>query len=130
MYPLIEVILIALRAIMSGAEAWEDYGHAQQSWLQRCIPLAKGIPRHDVFRRVFCRLIPQDIERCFMTWVQDMKRARGREVIAVEGKTMRGSADKQGGIKGAHLVKAWATENRMVVVPMKPEDQVGVERRP
>lgn len=102
LYPLIEVILIALLAVMSG-EDMEDYGNAKRSWLKRFIALEKGIPGHDVFRRVFCRLIPQEIERRFMAWVHDLKLDREREVIAADGKTMRGSVDTQGGIKAARL---------------------------
>jgi hypothetical protein len=105
---------------MNGAE---DYGHAKQSWLKRFIALANGIPGHNVFRRVFCRLIPQEIGRCFMAWMHYLKMDIDREVIAVDGKTMKGSVDKQGGIKAAYLVSAWATENRMVLVQMKTDDK-------
>jgi predicted transposase YbfD/YdcC len=126
LYPLIEVILIALLALMSGAEGWEDmqdYGNAKLWWLKRFLPLENGIPGHDVFRRVFCRLIPQQIERCFMAWVHELKMDIKREVIAVDGKTMRGSVGKQAGIKAAHMVSAWATENRLVLAQVKTEDK-------
>ena len=104
LYPLIEVILIALLAIMSGGEGWEDmedYGHAKEAWLRRFVPLVNGIPGHDVFRRVFCRLNPDQISRCFMAWVHDMRIDIDREVIAIDGKTMKGSLNRQGGIKAA-----------------------------
>jgi predicted transposase YbfD/YdcC len=126
LYPLIEVILIALPAVMSGAEGWEDredYGNAKLSWLKRFIPLANGIPGHDVFRRVFCRLIPQETGRRFMAWASGLKMDIGREVIAAGGKTMRGSVSEQAGIKAAHVVSAWATENRLVLAQVKTSDK-------
>ncbi|MDR2096146.1 MAG: transposase family protein [Treponema sp.] len=64
LYPLIEVIVIVLLTIMNGGEGWEDmedYGTAKETWLRRFLPLVHGIPGHDVFRRVFVRLIPQNL---------------------------------------------------------------------
>ncbi|MDR2245402.1 MAG: ISAs1 family transposase, partial [Treponema sp.] len=71
-YPLIEVIVITLLAVMAFAKGWEDielYGKAKKAWLKQFLPLEHGIPKHDVYRRVFNRLNPRDIERCFMAWV-------------------------------------------------------------
>ncbi|MDR0758667.1 MAG: ISAs1 family transposase [Treponema sp.] len=58
-----------------------------------------------------------------MAWVQELRLDRDREVIAVDGKRMRGSVDKQGGIKAAHRVSAWAMENRMVLARVKTDDK-------
>jgi hypothetical protein len=54
---------------------------------QQFLPLKQGIPKHDVFRRVFIRLIPEQIEQCFMAWVADLHVPIGRQVFAVDGKT-------------------------------------------
>jgi hypothetical protein len=72
-YPLIEVIVITLLAVMAFARGWEDielYGKTKETWLKQLLPLKHGIPKHDVYRRVFNRLNPKDIERCFMAWVR------------------------------------------------------------
>jgi hypothetical protein len=56
LYPLIEIIVINLLAVMAFAEGWEDiekYGKAKESWLRKFLPLKNGIPHHDVYRRVF-----------------------------------------------------------------------------
>ena len=126
LYPPIAVILMALLAVMSGGEGREDkedYGHAKEAWLRRFVPPVNGIPGHDVFRRVCSRLNPDRIPHCFMAWVHDMKIAIDREVRAIDGKTMKGSVDRQGGIKAAHRVSAWASENRLVLAQVKTEEK-------
>jgi hypothetical protein len=82
-YPLIEVIVITLPAVMAFAKGWEDielYGETRKAWLKRFLPLEHGIPKHDVYRRVFNRLNPVEIERCFMAWVRAIKQDKEREV--------------------------------------------------
>jgi len=78
-YPLIEVIVITILAIMASAEGWEDietYGLAKKTWLKKFLPLNNGIPKHDVYRRVFNCLHPQAIEQCCMAWVRDIRPPR------------------------------------------------------
>jgi predicted transposase YbfD/YdcC len=126
LYPLIEVIVIALLAIMSGAEGWEDmedYGNAKAWWLQQFLPLKNGIPKHDVFRRVFIRLIPEQIEQCFRAWVADLHMPIDRQVFAVDGKTIRGSLNKRADVKAAHIVSVWAAENRLVLAQTKVDEK-------
>ncbi|MDR3301479.1 MAG: ISAs1 family transposase, partial [Spirochaetaceae bacterium] len=79
-------------ALMSFARGWEDiqrYREAKREWLGKFLKLEHGIPQHDVYRRVFCALKPKLIENCFMEWVRAIKRNVDREVIAIDGKTVR-----------------------------------------
>jgi hypothetical protein len=125
-YPLIEVIVITLLPVMAFAKGWEDielYGKAKKAWLKRFLPLKHGIPKHDVYRRVFNRLNPRDIERCFMAWVRAIQQDTEREVIAIDGKTVRGSFNTRQGSKALHLVSAWATGNRLVFAQVKTEEK-------
>jgi hypothetical protein len=130
-YPLIEVIVITLLALMAFAKGWEDielYGKTKEAWLKQFLPLKNGIPKHDVYRRVFNRLDPREIERCFMAWVRAIKRDKEREIAdyksdAVDGKTVRGSFNTRQGSKAIHLVSAWATENRLVFAQVKTEEK-------
>ena len=125
-YPLIEVIVITLLAVMAFAEGWEDiekYGKAKEGWLKKFLPLQHGIPKHDVYRRVFIRLKPEAISSCFMEWVRAIKRDIQREVIAIDGKTIRGSFNTRTEQKAIHLVSAWATENRLVFAQVKTEEK-------
>jgi predicted transposase YbfD/YdcC len=124
-YPLIEVIIITLLAVMAFAQGWEDierFGIAKKVWLSKFLKLENGIPKHDVYRRVFCMLKPKAVEQCFMNWVRAVKNNYDREVIAIDGKTVRGSFNAQTGSKAIHLVSAWATENKLVFGQVKTED--------
>jgi hypothetical protein len=114
---LLEVIVITLPAVMAYAEGWEDiekYGKAKERWLKKFLPLQHGIPKHDVYRRVFTRLKPEAVSSCFMEWVRAIKQDLTREGITIDGKTVRGSFNTRTGQKAIHLVSAWATENRLV----------------
>jgi predicted transposase YbfD/YdcC len=126
LYPLIEVIVITLLAVMAFAKGWEDiqrYGKAKRKWLSKFLELKEGIPPHDVYRRVFSRLNPAEIEKCFMNWVRDIKKDYERELIAIDGKTVRGSFNAKDGSKAIHLVSAWATKNRLVFGQLKTEEK-------
>jgi len=125
-YPLIEVIVITILAVMAFAEGWEDieaYGLAKQAWLKKFLALHNGIPKHDVYRRVFSRLHPTAMEQCFMAWVRDIKQDAAQEIIAVDGKSVRGSFNSQLDASPLHLVSAWATSNRLVLAQVKTQDK-------
>ena len=125
-YPLIEVIVITVLAVMAFAEGWEDietYGLAKQQWLRQFLPLRNGIPKHDVYRRVFIRLQPDAIEQCFMAWVRDLRQQVGQEIIAIDGKTVKGSFNSRTETSPLHLVSAWATENRLTLAQVRTQDK-------
>jgi predicted transposase YbfD/YdcC len=125
-YPLLELIVITILAIIAGAEGWEDietYGKAKHTWLGKFLPLLNGIPKHDVYRRVFNRLSPAAVEQCFMAWIRDIKQEKPREIIAIDGKTVRGSFDSRTQSSALHMVSAWATQNRLVLAQVKTENK-------
>ncbi|MDR0399748.1 MAG: ISAs1 family transposase, partial [Treponema sp.] len=93
LYPLHEVIAITILAIIAMAQGWEDierYGKAKRAWLGKFLSLEHRIPHHDVYRRVMGRIKPEEIEQCFMNWVRAVKKEYEREIIAIDGKTVRG----------------------------------------
>ena len=130
-YPLIEVIVITFLAVMSGADGWESierYGVMRKKWLYKFLPLKEGIPKHDVYRRVLCAIKSELLEACFMNWVRDITQDIRREVIAIDGKTVRGMATKSHFKAGTeaktiHLVSAWATENQLVFAQIQTEEK-------
>ncbi len=112
-HPLIDMIVIAIAGVLCGADGWVEiaqFGRAKRAWLEQFLELPNGIPAHDTFGRVFGLLQPQAFEACFRAWVQTL-----REVIAVDGKTLRRSHDRGKGRAALHLVSAWATANRVVL---------------
>ena len=130
-YPLIEVIVIAFLAVMSGADGWESierYGMMRKKWLGKFLELKEGIPKHDVYRRVLCAIRSELLESCFMNWVRDIKQDIKREVIAIDGKTVRGMATEsrfKAGTeaKAIHPVSARATENRLVFTQVQTDEK-------
>jgi predicted transposase YbfD/YdcC len=123
-YPLYEVIAITLLAVMSFAHGWEDieaYAKTKKEWLSRFLPLDKGIPKHDVYRRVFTCLDSKLIERCFMAWVRDIKKNLDGEIIAIDGKSIKGTFNAASG-KCVHLVSAWACANKLVFAQVKTDE--------
>lgn len=117
-HKLIDIITIAICAVICGAENWvsiETYGQAKHQWLQQFLELPNGIPSHDTFARLFARIDPQQFQSCFLSWVKSASKITEGEVIAIDGKTLRHSYD-QGADKGAiHMVSAWATASRLVL---------------
>jgi predicted transposase YbfD/YdcC len=123
---LTDIITIAMLAVIAGAEGWEDieeYGISKQEWLKTFLQLPFGIPSPDTFRRVFERINPKEFEQCFRQWVQSLVEKLGVEVVAIDGKTHRGSYDRESKLKALHTVSAWSSEHRLVLGQVKVSDK-------
>ena len=119
-----EILLIAIAAVLSGAESWndiEDYGESKQDWLATFLQLPGGIPSHDTFNRVFAALDPQELEKGFVAWVTSIARLTAGEVIAIDGKALKGT--RQAGKALVHLVSAWANGNNLALAQRKVDDK-------
>jgi hypothetical protein len=113
-----EILIIAILAVIAGAEGWEDienYGISKQKWLEQFLELPNGIPSDDTFRRVFERINPEALEQSLAKWLTLLMGSLQQEVIPIDGKTVRGSYDRNQGVKALHLVTAWASEQRLVL---------------
>ena len=111
-HQLIDILVIAVCAVIACAESWEDialYGRSKQAWLKTFLALPNGIPSHDTFRRVFMLIDPDAFEVCFTRWVQSWARGVEREVVAVDGKTVRRSGSRRHDHGPLHVVSAWAS---------------------
>ena len=120
-----EILLIAIAAILSGASGWneiENYGKAKIDWLRSFLTLASGIPSHDTFNRVFAALDPHELEKGFAAWVTSIARLTVGEVVAIDGKALRGTRQADGKAI-VHLVSAWASANNLVLAQRKVEDK-------
>jgi len=115
---LTDIITIAILAVIAGAQGWEDieeYGLNKQEWLETFLELPFGIPSPDTFRRVFEKINPKEFEQCFRQWVQSLVEKLGVEVVAIDGKTHRGSYDRASQLKALHTVSAWSSQHRLVL---------------
>ena len=117
-HQLVDIIIIALLAVLAGADGWDSlatYGQAKQAWLETFLSLPHGIPSHDTFRRVLIQLDPKQLEARFQDWMGCLLHKLGRDVVAIDGKHLRGSYDRGHGLKPLALVSAWSTEHRLVL---------------
>lgn len=115
---LLDVITIALCAVICGADTWVDvaeFGRSKESWLRTFLALPNGIPSHDTFGRVFAALDPTAFERAFLGWVQALAETTAGEVVAIDGKTLRRTHDRTHDTGPLHLVSAWASANRVIL---------------
>ena len=101
----------------------ENYGLSKQRWLEEFLSLPNGIPGHDTFRRVFQRINPQVFERCFVKWVGTLVQTLGAQVVPIDGKTLRGSYDREQHQGALQVVSAWASEQRLVLAQLKVADK-------
>lgn len=123
---LVDIVAIAILAVLSGADdmvAIETYGKAKQSWLETFLALPNGIPSHDTFSRVLALLDPQQLHQCFLSWVQHLTEQLAIHLIHIDGKTARGSYDRETSLKALHTVSAWASEHHLVLAQHRVESQ-------
>jgi predicted transposase YbfD/YdcC len=125
-HQLSDIITIAICGVICGADSWvgiEEFGKTKLKWLQTILELPNGIPSHDTFGRVFGLLNAEQFERCFINWIQAVHQITGGQVVAVDGKRLRGSHNRSLGKKALHMVSAWASANRLVLGQVKTEDK-------
>lgn len=116
-YNFIETIMLVICAVTAGCDVWEDiadYCRVKEEWFREKIGLSleNGIPSHDTMERVFEMLNPEEFQAHFIQWVEHSCGKQSREILSVDGKTIRGS--KGEGQKPIHMVSAWANKARAV----------------
>ena len=123
---LVEIIIIAICAVICGADSWveiAEFGKAKQAWLQTFLLLPNGIPSHDTFGRVFGQIDPRSFQESFINWVNAVNRATAGQIIAIDGKRLRRSHDGRLGKQAIHMVSAWANEARLVLGQVKTDEK-------
>ncbi|WP_319423409.1 ISAs1 family transposase [Pleurocapsa sp. FMAR1] len=116
LHPFMSIVMIALLATIGGAKGWEDieiYGVSHEPWLSSVLHLPCGIPKADTYRRLFEKISPTAMEQSFNSWLSSVVKDLGGQVIPIDGKTVRGSYDRNGEQRALHLVSAWASKNRL-----------------
>ncbi len=116
-YPLDEILLATLVGVLCGADDWEAIellSREYLGWLKQFLPYKTGIPHAQTFRKVFRLLKPDVLEQCFASWVASLQEIV-RGVVAVDGKTLRGSKQAADGSGALHLLSAYACEAGLVI---------------
>lgn len=122
----LEILIIAICAVICGADGWSDielFGKNKKEWLKTFLKLPKGIPSHDTFGRVLAQIKPEEFQKRFIAWVQAIEQLTTGQVIAVDGKKLRRSHDRDSGKAAIYMVSAWATQNQLVLGQTKVADK-------
>lgn len=134
-HPLINVVVIGICAVICGAQHFtemEEFGKKKRDWLAKFLDLKHGIPSHDTFNAVFARLKPEQFEKCLLSWLKTLQDITGGQVLAVDGKTLRGSYDTADSRAAIHMVSVWATANHLslgsVVVDEKSNEITAIPK--
>jgi predicted transposase YbfD/YdcC len=122
LYPLDEVLLLCLLAVLAGAETITDmarFGEKKLAFLRRFRPFEDGTPAHDHLGDILASLDAGAFQRCFVSWVASLTGAPAEvvaaNVIAIDGKTSRRSGRKTVGLPPLHMVSAFAARQRLVL---------------
>ncbi|MCP4749980.1 MAG: ISAs1 family transposase, partial [Proteobacteria bacterium] len=134
-YPLINFVVIAICAVICGADdfvAIARFGKKKRHWLEQFLDLSAGIPSHDRFNAILAAIRPVEFEKCLLGFITAMHEITDGQVIAIDGKTLRRSFDKGSSKSAIHMVSAWATANHVslgqVVVDAKSNEITAIPK--
>ncbi len=138
-FRVLDLVFIALCATIANAQTWAQiaaFARERRDWLARFCQLARDengtpiTPSHDTLERLFKRLDPHAFGRCFGNWTAALAQSLGLKQVAIDGKTLRGSADQAKGLRALHLVSAWSTANHLslaqVAVDVKSNEIIAI----
>jgi predicted transposase YbfD/YdcC len=117
-HPFISILTIAICGVICGADNWveiESYGKAKKDWLESIVALPNDIPTHDTFGRVFRMIDDEEFQQSFMSWVRVVSQITQGELVAIDGKQLRGNKEVGPGKEAVCLLSAWACEIRLVL---------------
>ena len=125
-YPLIEIIFLIISATISGCDGWKairDFGVIKIDWLRRFLPYKEGIPVDDTIARVMRRIDTKQFRDCFVNWMKNVSKKTKGDIIAIDGKTLKGSYDNSNDKSAIHMVSAWSTANSLVLGQEKTSEK-------
>ena len=125
LHNLADILLIGMISVICGAETWEHmvrFAKSKEAFLKTFLELPNGIPSKDTINRTFSAIDSTQFEACFIEWVSSIADLSKGQVIAIDGKTIRG-AKSNGKKSPIHTVSAWACENNMVLGQVKTDEK-------
>jgi predicted transposase YbfD/YdcC len=121
-----DILLLTVTAMLCGINEWPlviTFGESQLEWLRKYGKFSKGIPSQDTLERVFAAIKPKSFNECFINWMESVRINIPNEVIAIDGKTMRGAKDTKASKNMPHIVSAWATTNGICLGQVKVSEK-------
>ncbi|MGM0439578.1 MAG: ISAs1 family transposase [Chlamydiota bacterium] len=125
-HKLLDIIFIAISAVICGADNWkaiEVFAKAKKEWLKTILELPNGVPSHVTFWRVFRQIDPTEFQKCFSCWIQAAFDHVDGDIIAIDGKTIKGSRDVNSDGKALHIVSAWAAAHNITLAQVKVDEK-------
>lgn len=121
-HPLKDILFIAVAATIANADSWtqvEDFAETHEEWLRQYLELPNGIPSHDTYERVFDRIDAVQFAKAFTAWTDEIADRSEKAIVAIDGKTIRGSFDNQNETSAIHIVNAWISTNSLILGQLK-----------
>lgn len=125
-HELIDVLFLAITAVISGCEGWEeieDFGNDKLEWLRQYLPFEQGIPSDDTISRIFQIIEPKEFQKSFAKWMKNCCEMTHGDIIAIDGKTLKGSFKKKNKTDSIHMVSAFASANSVVLGQVKTNEK-------
>lgn len=125
LHKLNDILLIGIISVICGADSWNEmelYAQEKEDFLRTFLELPNGIPSHDTLNRVFSAIDSKQFELCFIEWVKTLAQLTDKEIVAIDGKTIRGAKHK-GKKSPIHMVSAFACENNLVLGQVKTDEK-------
>ena len=120
------ILFMAVAGTIANAGSWEEieqFAKGHEKWFRKYIELSNGVPSRDIFERVFKWLDREKFERCFVLWMREICQDKELGVVAIDGKTTRGSEGRSGSRKALHIVSAWTSKNNLELGQVKTEEK-------
>ena len=125
LHNLVDILLIGIISVICGAETWKqmiEFAASKEEFLRKFLHLPNGIPSEDTINRVFSSIDSSQFETSFIAWVNTISTLSKGQVIAIDGKTLRGAKSK-GKKSPVHMVSAWANQNNLVLGQVKVDEK-------
>ncbi|EPA1827467.1 ISAs1 family transposase, partial [Escherichia coli] len=125
-HKLSDILLLTICAVISGAEGWEDiedFGETHLDFLKQYGDFDNGIPVHDTIARVVSCISPAKFHECFINWMRDCHSSDDKDVIAIDGKTLRHSYDKSRRKGAIHVISAFSTMHSLVIGQIRTDEK-------
>jgi len=127
LYPLKTLVFLTISAVVSDCDSFtdiEEFGRLKVDWLKKYVECPEGrTPSHDTLGDFFSRLDPEQFQRCFINWTSQVCGLTEGELVAIDGKTLRGSYDKHSSKTAIHMISAWAGANELVLGQLKTNEK-------
>ena len=123
-YPFYDVLFLTVCAVIGGAEGWEDiedFGEVHLPWFQSKGLFKNGIPVHDTIARIISGIKPEPFQAAFVRWTQAINQHTDGALVAIDGKTLRSSYDREDRTSTIHMVSAYAAANKLVLGQIKTD---------